>query len=284
MSPFRERLYEIIFEADTPEGKLFDVALLGFILASVIVVMLESVPTFSDEYHKLFVILEWIFTIFFTLEYVTRLYTVRNPIGYALSFYGLVDLLSILPTYISLLFPGAQSLLVIRALRLLRVFRIFKLGNFMFETAFLKKALSESKDKIIVFISFILVVVIICGSLMYLIEGTITDGQSGFDSIPRSVYWAVVTLTTVGYGDISPVTWLGQFIAVLIMIMGYAIIAVPTGIITNEFTRAYKARYTKRGFSTQVCSNCLKEGHTEDAIYCKYCATELHPFKIEDQP
>ncbi len=283
-SPFRERLYEIIFEADTPIGKFFDVSLIMMILASVIVVMLETVKEFPEDVHTIFFQLEWIFTIFFTLEYIVRIYTVHRPKKYIFSFYGIVDLLSILPTYLSFILAGTQSLLVIRALRLLRVFRVFKLGVFLFESQILMKALKESRNKIIVFLTFILIMVVIFGSIMYLVEGALPQENNQFDNIPRSVYWAIVTLTTVGYGDISPHTWLGQMIAAAIMIMGYSIIAVPTGIITTEFTRAYKKRKVKHRITSQVCSYCMKEGHEEKANYCNMCAHELHPLKKKDIP
>lgn len=274
-SPFRERLYEIIFEADTPEGKLFDVALLAAILLSVIVVMLETVPRFQNNYASTFIALEWLFTAFFTIEYFTRIYTVHSPKKYIFSFYGMVDLLSILPTYLTILFAGTQSLMIIRALRLMRVFRIFKLGNFLFEGQIIVKSLKESRGKIGVFLTFVIIMVSIFGSVMYLIEGT--AGNAAFDSIPRSVYWAIVTLTTVGYGDISPISPLGQFIAAIIMILGYAVIAVPTGIVTSEFTRNYKSRRMRQQISTQVCSSCMHEDHDFDANYCKLCGELLDP-------
>ena len=272
-SPFRERLYEIIFEADTPKGKAFDVILLVFILSSIIVVMLETVPQFSVKYKTEFIALEWIFTVFFTIEYITRLYTVHSPKKYATSFYGVVDLLSILPTFISLIFPGAHSLMVIRSLRLLRVFRIFKLGHFMVEGQIIIKALKESVNKIMVFLFFILIMVTIFGSVMYLVEDTY--GNPGFSSIPKSVYWAVVTLTTVGYGDISPQSAFGQFLASIIMILGYVVIAVPTGIVGSEFTKGYKKKRAK-AVTSQVCSFCLKEGHDHNADFCKFCGGSLH--------
>lgn len=274
-SPFRERLYEIIFEADTPIGKAFDIVLLIFIFVSVIVVMLETVPTYNIHYGPTFKVLEWIFTVFFTIEYLIRIYTVHRPIKYMTSFFGIVDLLSILPTYIGLFLYGTHSLMIIRALRLLRVFRIFKLGNFLIEGQVIVKALKESRDKIGVFMFFILIVVCIFGSVMYLIEGA--AGNEGFDSIPRSVYWAIVTLTTVGYGDISPISPLGQFIAALIMILGYAVIAVPTGIVTSEFTRAYKKRKSGEEINTQTCSYCMDHDHQTGAKFCKSCGNKLHP-------
>lgn len=274
-SPFRERVYEIIFEADTPAGKWFDIILLVFIIASVMVVMLETVPSLEDSHKRLFVALEWIFTIFFTIEYFVRIYTVHSPKKYITSFYGVVDLISILPTYISLFMVGTQSLMIIRALRLLRVFRIFKLGSFLIEGQIILKALKESKDKILVFLFFILVMVTIFGSAMYLIEHNYSDSENGFTSIPRSIYWAIVTLTTVGYGDISPQTALGQFIASVIMIMGYAVIAVPTGIMSSELSKGRKRKASAK-ITSQVCSFCLKEGHDPDADYCKFCGGHLH--------
>jgi len=274
-SPFRERLYEVIFEADTPMGKTFDVVLLVFIFLSVIAVMLETVPSFNTKYLKIFLTLEWVFTIFFTLEYFIRIYTVHSPKKYMTSFFGIVDLLSILPTYIGLFIYGTHSLMVIRSLRLLRVFRIFKLGGFLFEGQVIIKALKESRDKIAVFMFFILILVSIFGSVMYLIEGT--AGNEAFDSIPRSVYWAIVTLTTVGYGDISPISPLGQFIAAIIMILGYAVIAVPTGIVSSEVSRAYKKRKKKEEINTQVCSHCMDDQHDASAKFCKTCGNKMHP-------
>jgi voltage-gated potassium channel len=270
-SPFRERLYEIIFEADTPKGKLFDIVLLIFIVSSVIFVMLETVPSLSG-YQHIFQTGEIVFTVFFTIEYITRLYTVHSPKKYATSFYGVVDFLSIIPTYIAIILPGAQSLMIIRSLRLLRVFRIFKLGAFMVEGEIIIKALKESVNKIMVFLFFIIIMVTIFGSTLYLVEGS--HGNPGFNSIPKSVYWAIVTITTVGYGDISPQSPLGQFLASIIMILGYAVIAVPTGIVSSEFNKGYKKRKAKK-FTSQVCSFCLKEGHSIDASFCKFCGGNL---------
>ncbi len=264
--PARERIYEIIFEADTPAGKFFDVALLLFILASVITVILESVPILHDNYLTLFLTLEWLFTIFFTIEYVLRLYSVYRPIKYATSFFGIIDLLAILPTYLSIFVVGSQSLIAIRALRLLRVFRIFKLGSLMRQGNMIMLAMRRSRGKIIVFLYFILVMVIIIGSVMYFVEGR---AGSGFDSIPRSIYWAIVTLTTVGYGDITPATNVGQFLSAMVMIMGYAVIAVPTGIVSAEVINADKK------VNCQACPHCSKEGHDDDATYCKYCGEHL---------
>lgn len=271
-SPFRERLHEVIFEADTKEGKWFDVILLIAILASVIIVIVESVPSYQDEYGTLFTILEWAFTIFFTIEYGLRLYAVHKPMKYAKSFFGIIDLMSILPTYLSLIFAGTHSLMIVRGLRLLRVFRIFKLANFLSQGQVIMAALKASRDKIFVFVIFILIMVSIFGSIMYLVEGAANDQ---FDSIPRSIYWAIVTLTTVGYGDISPVTPFGQAIAAVIMISGYAIIAVPTGIVTAEAMQQAEKLKDKK-ISTQTCRYCSKEGHDDDAIHCKYCGEQLN--------
>ena len=269
----RERLHEIIFEADTPLGKQFDVMLLILILASVIAVMFETVPSFSERFGMLLYSLEWIFTIFFTIEYAMRIYVVRRPSKYIFSFFGIVDLLSIIPTYISIFVAGTQSLLIIRALRLLRVFRIFKLVNFTRQGHVILIALKHSRAKIGIFLFFVFILVSIFGSVMYLIEG---DSNPGFDSIPRSVYWAIVTLTTVGYGDISPATPIGQFIASMVMIVGYATIAVPTGIVTGEVIKSSQDLAKE---STQTCQFCSKEGHDYDAIYCKFCGEALHPEK-----
>ena len=273
-SHFRERLYEIIFEADTPAGRTFDIVLLIAIVGSVIAVMLETVPSLKS-YVKLFVVVEWIFTIFFTIEYFTRIYTVHSPQKYMTSFFGIVDLVSILPTYLSFFIPGGSSLMVVRALRLLRVFRIFKLGNFLFEGQVIIKALKESRDKIFVFMFFIVVMVTIFGSIIYLIESSHPDGHEGFTSIPKSVYWAIVTLSTVGYGDISPNTPLGQFLSSILMILAYAVIAVPTGIVTAEFSKGKKKKAVAK-ISTQLCSFCFKDGHDNDADYCKFCGEHLH--------
>jgi len=274
-SPFRERLYEIIFEADTKMGKWFDIILLLFIFSSVIAVMMETVPEY--EHHKEFwIILEWIFTIFFTIEYFMRIYTVHSPKKYVTSFFGIVDLVSILPSYLSIIIAGTPAgLMVIRAIRLLRVFRIFKLGNFLFEGQIIMKALKESRDKILVFMFFIIVMVTIFGSVIYFIENGSSDGHKGFTSIPKSVYWAIVTLSTVGYGDISPNTTLGQFLSSILMIMAYAVIAVPTGIVTAEFSKGHKRKMAAK-FSTQLCSFCLRDGHDKDADFCKYCGNNLH--------
>jgi voltage-gated potassium channel len=265
-SSFRSRLHEIIFEADTPAGKAFDVALLILIILSVIAVMLESTSTIAARYGTWLRAFEWVVTIIFTIEYLLRLYSAGNPLRYARSFFGIVDLLAILPSYLSIFIPGAQSLLVIRALRLLRVFRVLKLAHFVGEASELRAALRASARKIIVFIGAVLTIVVIVGSMMYLIEGE----SNGFTSIPVSIYWAIVTMTTVGYGDIAPQTPLGKILASVIMIMGYGIIAVPTGIVSVEL-----AGVTRKKITTQACPQCGAEGHDTDAVHCKYCGETL---------
>ena len=268
INPRKEKIHQIIFEADTPTGKQFDVVLMIFIILSVITVMLESVQSINDQYAWLFEILEWIFTIFFTIEYILRLYCVYRPIKYALSFFGIVDLISILPTYISFLFPEARALAAVRAMRIFRVFRIFKLAHFIKEGYIIASAMRASMPKITVFLVFIVLCVTVMGSIMYLVEG---GANSAFDSIPRSIYWAIVTLTTVGYGDISPTTPFGQFLAAAIMIMGYVVIAVPTGIVSAEIASGEHEQH-----NSQSCRFCAQEGHDDDAVHCKYCGEVLH--------
>ncbi|MCB0504653.1 MAG: ion transporter [Cyclobacteriaceae bacterium] len=264
----KEKLYIIIFEADTWWGKFFDVALLVLILLSVVTVALESVKSLNAEYGLLFDTLEWAFTALFTIEYILRLYASTNRVRYAFSFFGIIDLISTLPAYLGLILTGAHSLIVLRSFRLLRVFRIFKLARFIGEASQLQRALKASRPKIIVFVTAVSIIVMIMGTLMYIIEG----GKNGFTSIPRSVYWAIVTLTTVGYGDIAPVTVLGQTVAAFIMILGYAIIAVPTGIVTAELGMAVAK---ERSSDTRVCANCNLADHDADASYCKNCGEEL---------
>ncbi len=264
---WRSRLHEIIFEADTPAGKFFDVALIICIVLSVAAVMLDSIKVINVQYGDYLLAAEWMFTIFFTVEYILRLLSIRQPILYARSFFGIVDLLAIVPTYISVIFPGTQFLLVVRVLRVLRIFRVLKLAQHVSEANVLVAALWESRRKITVFLYAVMTIVIICGATMYLIESE----EAGFTSIPRGIYWAIVTLTTVGYGDISPQSVLGQAIASLIMIMGYAIIAVPTGIVTAEISNQAK----KKRISTQCCPNCSAEGHDFNALFCKYCGFKL---------
>lgn len=265
-SRYRQVLHEIIFEADTLPGKIFDVWLIVTILLSVIVVMLDSVTSIRQEHASLLYLLEWTFTVVFTIEYLLRLYCVGKPLRYAASFFGVVDLLAILPTYLSLILPGSQYFLVVRMLRIVRVFRVFKLAKYISEGQVLRRALYASRRKIGIFLYVVMILVVIIGALMYLIEGE----AGGFTSIPRSIYWAVVTLTTVGYGDITPVTGLGQAMASLVMIIGYGIIAVPTGIVTAEM-----AIESARQVSTQACPECSAEGHDADARYCKYCGAKL---------
>ena len=263
---WRKKSFEVIFEADTPAGKWFDILLIICILLSVMVVMLDSVSSIGTKYGRLLYALEWFFTILFTVEYILRLICVGRPIRYAVSFFGVVDLLAILPTYMSLIFFGSRYLAVVRVLRVLRIFRVLKLGHHTKEAAVLRKALYASRRKILVFLFVVLTLVVIIGSLIYVIEGK----QSGFTSIPRSVYWAIVTLTTVGYGDISPQTGPGQFLAAIVMILGYSIIAVPTGIVTVELSQAHKEQT-----NTQACPDCSAEGHDSDAGYCKFCGAKL---------
>ena len=262
----RRRLHEIIFEADTPAGRLFDVALIVCIVISVVLVMLDSVEAIRASWGSALYAAEWMFTLFFTVEYALRLYCVGRPLKYATSFFGVVDLLAILPTYFSLIFPGSQYLLVIRILRVLRIFRVLKLVQYLGEASLLMQALRASRRKITVFLFTVLTLVMIFGCLMYLIE----DPDTGFTSIPRSIYWAIVTLTTVGYGDIAPQTNLGQLLASIIMIIGYSILAVPTGIVTVEMSQAFK-----RNITTQSCPECSREGHDRDARFCKYCGEKL---------
>ena len=265
-SKWRIRLHEIIFEADTKEGKAFDVALLVFILLSVAVVLIDSIPSVNAKYAYPFFLAEWFFTIIFTIEYILRIILTKKPSTYIFSFYGIIDLLAIIPTYLSLIVSGSHFLLVIRILRLLRVFRVLKLARFVKASTVLVLALKNSRHKIIVFLEVILTLVTIMGSLMYLIEGP----ENGFTSIPRSIYWAIVTITTVGYGDIAPNTVLGQSLASMLMIIGYAIIAVPTGIMSVEIARAGTGIT-----NTQVCSNCNCSDHADDAKYCKICGGKL---------
>ncbi len=264
----REYVRIIIFEAETPAGAAFDVALIIAILLSVAAVMLDTVPSVHASYGSALYIAEWIFTIFFLAEYVVRLWCIREPRAYALSFFGIVDLLCILPSFVGLFWAGAQNLLVIRILRVLRVFRVLRMVRYVSEANLLLDAMRASIRKIIVFISTVLALVVIFGSLMYVIEGSVNEG---FSSIPRSVYWAVTTLSTVGYGDITPITPLGKTMATLVMIMGYGIIAVPTGIITLEMNEAHRRRA-----NTRVCGDCSAEGHSREATFCWRCGSHLY--------
>lgn len=267
---FKQRLFDTIFEANTRQGKIFDVTLLFVILLSVLLVMLDSIPSINARYHKILNILELIITILFTIEYALRIYSVRKPWKYIFSFYGIIDILAIIPFYLGFFFPPSRYLANIRILRLLRVFRIFKLTRFTHGRNVLLLGLKESRNKIIVFLSFVLLIVIVIGSIMYMVEGN--HPESGFTSIPISIYWAIVTLTTVGYGDIAPVTSFGQLIASIVMIIGYGIIAVPTGIVTLEINRAAK----KIPNNTEVCPSCGDDYHLDGAIYCKTCGNKLN--------
>jgi voltage-gated potassium channel len=267
-SKLRSKLYQIIFEADTPEGKAFDIVLLIAIVLSVVVVLLDSVVSLDKQYGKLFNTIEWILTFLFTLEYVLRIYSARKPTKYIVSFYGVIDLLAILPSYLSLVLVGSHYLVVIRILRLLRVFRVLKLARFIGAANNLRAALRSSRAKIIVFMEVVLTIVVIIGSVMYLIEGP----EHGFTNIPRSIYWAIVTITTVGYGDIAPQTPFGQILASLLMITGYAIIAVPTGIISHEMSKV-----SKQNKETIECPRCGNVDNDENARYCKVCGERLSP-------
>ncbi|HVE60485.1 MAG TPA: ion transporter [Chitinophagaceae bacterium] len=266
-SSWRNKLHQTIYESNTTAGKTFDIVLLVVILASIVVVMLDSVKSINQQYGSLFYILEWTFTGLFTIEYILRLICIQRPWLYITSSLGIIDLLALIPSYLSIFFVGAHSLLVFRALRLLRIFRIFKLAHFIAEMQFLQAAIYSSLKKISIFMLAVLTLVIILGSVMYLVEGR----TNGFNSIPDSIYWAIVTITTVGYGDISPVTPLGKFIASIMMFIGYGIIAVPTGIITTDIAIAVRSK--KQGGET--CPGCGREGHDRDAKCCKYCGAVL---------
>lgn len=263
---WRIRLHEIIFEADTPTGKIFDIGLIIAIILSIIAVMFDSVAEVRAEHGKALYAIEWFFTLLFTAEYVARIISLGKPVLYIRSFYGLVDLVAILPTYLSLLLPGSQYLMVIRVLRLLRIFRVLKLAQYLNEAEILLKAMRASARKIAVFLFAVLSMVLIFGSLLYLIEGD----ENGFTSIGVSCYWAITTLTTVGYGDLSPQSPLGRAVASIIMVMGYGVIAVPTGIVTAELVAPFKGK-----ISTQACPDCGGEKHSYDAVFCKYCGTRL---------
>ncbi len=268
-SVWRKYLYDVIFEADTPLAKGFDLVLLWVIILSMAAVMLESVSDIEIYFGYYLRIIEWIFTILFTIEYIARLIAVRHPLQYAFSFFGVVDLLAVIPTYLSLFLWGGQYLLVIRALRLLRIFRILKLGRYVNESQVLLSALQASRQKITVFLLSVVTVATIMGTLMYMVEG----GQNGFTSIPRSIYWAIVTLTTVGYGDIAPKTVIGQTVSSFIMIVGYAIIAIPTGIVTVELSnlqdKKNKAAAEQR--QSDPCPKCHSLSRDMGALFCKFC-------------
>ncbi|UPL49520.1 ion transporter [Hymenobacter sublimis] len=268
---WKQKAYSVIFEADTPAGRTFDIALLWAILLSVVVVMLESVRSINAQYGPYLRAVEWAFTVLFLTEYIARLVVVRRPLTYALSLLGIIDFLSIAPTLVSLVLPGSQYLLTIRTLRLLRVFRIFKLGRFVGEGEFIVRALKASRFKILVFLTAVLTLVVVIGTLMYVVEG----GQNGFTSIPKSIYWAIVTLTTVGYGDISPVTVLGQSLASVLMILGYAIIAVPTGIVSAQMATPATPASSPPTYKQVICHVCQATEHRPEAEYCWRCGEKL---------
>jgi voltage-gated potassium channel len=264
---FKEKIRHVIFTHENGAAKWFDILLIVFILLSVLLVMLDSVTIIHDVYQKELYLLEWFFTIVFTVEYILRIYSSTNKSKYVFSFFGLIDLFSIIPTYISYFLPGTQYLLVIRILRVLRIFRILKLGQYIGEGKIIIDALIASQRKILVFIFGVTTIVVIVGCVMYLVEGP----ENGFTSIPISIYWAIVTLTTVGYGDISPNTAMGQFLSSIIMIMGYGIIAVPTGIVTAGIAEAQKESKKRQ----QTCVICDESNHSEDAMYCRKCGSKL---------
>ncbi len=272
-SGWKSKLHEIIYEADTPLGKFFDIMLFNLIILSVILVMLESIKEVDRNYHGILLTLEWVVTIFFTFEYIARIISIKKPWKYIFSFYGIIDFVSTIPLYLSYILAGSQVLLAVRAFRLLRVFRILKLVKFLGEASQLRSALRASRTKIAVFIYVVLILSVILGTVMYIIE----SDEAGFTSIPRSIYWTIVTLTTVGYGDIAPQTALGQFIATIIMILGYGIIAVPTGIVTVEFSKQNRAkgRVPHVDTNTQCCTSCSAEGHRDDASHCYNCGEQL---------
>ncbi|ROS00986.1 voltage-gated potassium channel [Sinobacterium caligoides] len=271
--PFKQTLYDVIFGTNTPAGRRFDVLLINVIIASVLLIMIDSIPTLNKQYHSYFYLLEWLFTLLFLVEYLARLYCSPFRKAYIFSFYGIIDLLSILPSFIGLFIPGAQHLTILRLIRVLRVFRVLKLMRHVDEADTLMMAITRSRRKIFVFFTSVLITTVIFGSLLFVIEGP----EHGFTSIPKSVYWAIVTITTVGYGDISPQTPLGQALASLIMITGYAIIAVPTGIITAELSQEI---HIKRSHS--MCPNCNRGGHESDAEYCKHCGSALNILRDKD--
>jgi len=265
---WKVKLHEIIYEADTPNGKMFDIILILAIIASIILVMLESVESFDRDYHNFLNISEWVITILFTIEYIARIISIKKPSKYIFSFYGVIDLLATIPKYLSLMFVGTHALVALRALRLLRVFRILKLTRYLGASKTLAGALYDSRIKISVFLFVVLLLTVILGTIMYLIEGP----ENGFTSIPYSMYWAIVTLTTVGYGDIAPHTPIGQFIASIVMILGYGIIAIPTGIVTSEMTK----KDAQIDVNTLHCKYCGTDKHLDNAEYCNKCGKKLH--------
>ncbi|MDQ3192045.1 MAG: ion transporter [Bacteroidota bacterium] len=270
LSPWRQKIHEVIYEADTPAGKLFDVLLLILIFISVLGIILESVESIRLKYGDILILLEWTVTVIFTIEYILRIISIGKPFKYIFSFFGLVDLVAFLPAYIALIWIGAYYFSVIRMFRLLRIFRIFKLAKYTWASKVLMLSLRQNKGKIIIFLMTVFTIVTIMGSLLYAIEGP----KHGFVSIPVGIYWAIITLTTVGYGDIVPATPIGKLIASAIMIMGYSIIAVPTGLVSMGIASA-----NKKEVSNQACHQCSKEGHDVDALHCKYCGAVLNPLE-----
>lgn len=289
---WKHKIHEVIYEADTPSGKLFDIILLVLIIFSIILVMLESIASIDEEYHQLLYIGEWVVTILFSIEYILRIISVKKPLKYVFSFFGIVDFLSTIPMYLSFVFVGSQALVTLRALRLLRVFRILKLARYLGASNHLKASLIASRVKIMVFLFAVMITSVIFGTIMYLVEGE----ANGFDNIPKSIYWCVVTLTTVGFGDIAPQTALGQLITTFIMILGYGIIAVPTGIVSAEYIRSGKQSDDKKKslesnnydqendptqhvtihLNSQHCSNCHVSDHRDNADFCYNCGNQLH--------
>ncbi|MFW0736106.1 ion transporter [Flavobacterium sp. T12S277] len=266
---FRERIKIILYGTDTFLGRMFDLVLLGLILLSVVLIMMETVQGINQKYHSQLIACEWIITVFFTIEYILRIISIQKPVRYIFSFYGIIDLMAVLPMYLSIFFPGASVLSIIRALRFFRLFKILHIPQISHQSVQLREAIEASKEKILVFIYFVLISTIIIGSVMYLVEGK----ESGFTSIPMSIYWTIVTLTTVGYGDISPQTPLGQFIAAFVMILGYGIIAVPTGIVTAEFAKSSLKNSVVS--SKKTCTKCRSQVHFDHAQYCFECGTKL---------
>lgn len=266
LAPWRERIHEIIFEADTRAGKVFDIVLMVLILLSILSAMLESIESIDRRYHAELVAAEWVFTVLFTIEYALRLVSVRKKLRYALSFFGIVDLLAILPMYLTLLGLGTHYGVMVRTLRLLRIFRVFKLARYLSEAGTLRAAMIESRAKITVFLTTVLILICVVGSAMHVVEGP----EHGFDSIPESIYWAVVTVTTVGYGDISPQTPEGKALASVVMILGYSILVIPGGIVSAAWVQS-----SRKPVTTQSCPDCTREGHDADARFCKFCGGEL---------
>ncbi|MDD2545226.1 MAG: ion transporter [Burkholderiaceae bacterium] len=276
-SGWRQRLYTVIFESDTRAGRAFDIALIGLILLSLVVVVMDSVPTLQPRWHAVFQVFEWSFTLLFTLEYAARLLCARQPWRYATSFFGVVDLLALLPTYLALLFPELHALIDVRALRLMRIFRIFKLTAYMTEYQSLGRALRASRRKVTVFVSAVAMIVLVLGTLMYVVEGP----ANGFDSIPTAIYWAATTMTTTGYGDITPKTEVGRAITTLMMLLGWGTLAVPTGIVTAELT---SQRLSDTGSSLRTCPECLTEGQLPHARFCLHCGVRLPPVSAVPPP